>query len=182
MAEGVGGGRGAVVCADLQVDVGDVALHGARAEEERRRDRAVAVPGSEQPEHLDLPTRKAIGAGGRVGRGCAGIVEAGDQRGGAGEGGASVERQEDGAGLDQRGMCARCIGVGQVQFGQGQQRQGALIGGGAGLGQGERGFQVTHGLAMASHRRLQLTEGAVACANAASACCRARSRSPVARW
>ena len=49
MAQGVGGGLCAAMRADLRVEVGDMPLHGARAEVERGGDPAIAVAGSEQP-------------------------------------------------------------------------------------------------------------------------------------
>ena len=59
VAEGVGGGLGPAVRADLQVDVGDVALHRARAEAERLRDPLAAVARRQQAQHLRLAAREA---------------------------------------------------------------------------------------------------------------------------
>ena len=63
VAQGVGRGLGAAVRAELEAQVGDVALHGARAEGERGGDPAIAVARSEQAQHLALPCREVVGCG-----------------------------------------------------------------------------------------------------------------------
>src|SRR3954451_22762895 len=72
VVEGEAGGGGAVVHAELAVDVGDVRLDGARAEEEPRGDGGVAQPRGEQPQHLRLARREAGGARRGGGRGAGG--------------------------------------------------------------------------------------------------------------
>ncbi len=51
---GVGGCFSSTVCMDLQVDVGDVALNGAWAQEEGVGNLAIAAPVSHESQHLDL--------------------------------------------------------------------------------------------------------------------------------
>jgi len=52
MAQGVCGGLGPAMRADLRVEVGDMPLHGARAEVERGGDPPIAVADSEQPQRF----------------------------------------------------------------------------------------------------------------------------------
>jgi hypothetical protein len=64
LPEGVGGGLGPVVRADLQVDIGDVTLHRARAEAERPCDLmgipAPASRASTSASRGDSPTATAM--------------------------------------------------------------------------------------------------------------------------
>ena len=61
MPQRVGRGLGPAVRARLVVAVGDVALDRMHAQRECVRDRAIRVPLGQQPKHLDLPWREAIG-------------------------------------------------------------------------------------------------------------------------
>src|SRR5690606_30017969 len=60
VADGVGCGLGAVVRADLAVDVGDMALDGARADRELAGDLLVALAGGQQAQDLDLAPGQAV--------------------------------------------------------------------------------------------------------------------------
>lgn len=61
MAQGVGGGVGFVVRADLQVDVGDAALHRARGEGECPGYVVVTPACSQQSQHLCSRGESTVG-------------------------------------------------------------------------------------------------------------------------
>lgn len=54
---------GPTACVDLSVDVSNVPLNGAHAQEQFAGDLAVGVSAGEQAQHLDLPCGKAIWIG-----------------------------------------------------------------------------------------------------------------------
>ncbi len=63
MAQRVDGRFGFAVGVDLQIDVGDVALDGAMADEECVGDGAVAGAGRDQSQYLDFPLSQSVGLG-----------------------------------------------------------------------------------------------------------------------
>ena len=63
MTLGVGGRLGLTVDVELQVDVGDVSLNRARAQEERLGHLAIALASCDQPQDLDLTRGQAVRIG-----------------------------------------------------------------------------------------------------------------------
>src|SRR5262249_13113280 len=129
VAEGVGGGVGAAARVDLAVEVLDVALDRADADGEDRADLAVAPPGRHEPQHFDLTQGQGEGSvGDREGAGGDGGESVDGAEGGrAGERRARAEGRADVAPFDEVGAGRRDLTQGELQLGEGEQREGALV-------------------------------------------------------
>ena len=116
VAQGVGGGVGAVARGDLAVQVLQVPLDGALAHRERGGGLAVALPGGDEAQHRRLALRQAVGVARRRAHERAHRGEAP----GAGEGRRGAELLAGGAGLGERLLDRRHIPGTPVQFAQRQ--------------------------------------------------------------